>query len=318
MLRYRSFRNTDPPAITAIWRSRAGQPGLLQPVSVDLFEQFVFGKLYFDYAGMILAYDGDQPAGFAHASFGPNEQRTGVATETGVISMLLVRPEYEQSAAPRELLRRCEEYLVQRGAKVILAGATCPCAPFYVGLYGGAGYPGVLDSDAVARSLYPASGYEEVEHSAIYRCDLAAFHPPMNRQQMQYRRQTAVETRVDPPTCDWWEASTIGDLDLTQFAVVPRGNAEPLALATVRMLSGADGYVSGPAAGLLDAAVLPSQRQQGLGTFLLCESIRTLASQGIATLECQASRSNAAAIKLFEKLGFQQVAQGMTFRKELG
>ena len=30
---YRTFRNSDPPVLTDLWRSRAGQPGLLQPVS---------------------------------------------------------------------------------------------------------------------------------------------------------------------------------------------------------------------------------------------------------------------------------------------
>ena len=74
MLRYRTFRNTDPPTVVGLWRSRGDQPGLVQPVSVDLFEQFVFGRLYFDYAGLVMAWDGQQPAGFAHAAFGPNEQ----------------------------------------------------------------------------------------------------------------------------------------------------------------------------------------------------------------------------------------------------
>ena len=68
MLRYRTFCNTDPPAITSIWRSHAGRSGVLQPVSVDLFEQLVFGKLYFDYPGLILAFDEGRPVGFAHAA----------------------------------------------------------------------------------------------------------------------------------------------------------------------------------------------------------------------------------------------------------
>jgi hypothetical protein len=52
MLTYRTFRNSDPPALAALWRSRAGQPGLVQPVSPDLLEQLVFSRLYFDYGGL--------------------------------------------------------------------------------------------------------------------------------------------------------------------------------------------------------------------------------------------------------------------------
>ena len=63
MLTYHPFRNTDPPVITGLWRSRAGQPGLLPTVSYDLFEQLVFAKLYFDYDGLIIAATMAGPSG---------------------------------------------------------------------------------------------------------------------------------------------------------------------------------------------------------------------------------------------------------------
>ena len=71
MLTYRSFRNADPPILTALWRSRAGQPGLMNLVSPDLLEQLVFAKPYFDYAGLILAFADGSPVGFAHADSVP-------------------------------------------------------------------------------------------------------------------------------------------------------------------------------------------------------------------------------------------------------
>ena len=58
---YRTFQNTDPPALTAIWRSRAGQRGLLQPISVERFEQSIFGKIHFDSKGTPVYYDGGVP-----------------------------------------------------------------------------------------------------------------------------------------------------------------------------------------------------------------------------------------------------------------
>ena len=73
MLTYRTFRNTDPPPLASIWRSRAGQQALAQPLSVDLLEQYVFAKLYFDYQGLILACDDGEAVGFAHAGFGPDD-----------------------------------------------------------------------------------------------------------------------------------------------------------------------------------------------------------------------------------------------------
>ena len=57
---YRTFRNTDPPGLAEIWRSRSGQPGLVSSVSPELLEQFVFAKLYFDFKGLIVACDDER------------------------------------------------------------------------------------------------------------------------------------------------------------------------------------------------------------------------------------------------------------------
>ena len=113
MLSYRTFRNSDPPLLTSLWRSRRGLVGLMQPVSVNLLEQFIFGKLYFDYRGLVLAMDDGQAVGFAHAGFGPNENLSRISTQQGVICLLLVRPELgqQQLGIAAGLLARCEEYL---------------------------------------------------------------------------------------------------------------------------------------------------------------------------------------------------------------
>ena len=119
MLSYRTFRNTDPPLLTTLWRSRRGLVGLMQPVSVDLFEQFIFGKLYFDYHGLVLALDDGQAVGFAHAGFGPNESLRRISNQRGVVCLLIVRPELgsQQEEIAAGLLARCEEYLWDRAPR---------------------------------------------------------------------------------------------------------------------------------------------------------------------------------------------------------
>ena len=122
MLTYRSFRNTDPPILMALWRSRAGQPGLMDPVSLDLLEQLVFAKLYFEYAGLVLAFQDGSPVGFAHAGFGPNEQLNAVSFDLGVTSIVVVHPDCPEGEIAAGLLDRCEQYLRARGAKVLYGG----------------------------------------------------------------------------------------------------------------------------------------------------------------------------------------------------
>ncbi len=315
MLRYRTFRNTDPPVITALWRSRAGQNGLLQPVSVDLFEQLLFGRLCFDYRGMILAWDGDQPVGFAHAGFGPNEARNWISTESGVTCIVVVRPECEQSEVVAGLLEQSEKYLRQSGAKVLFGGAIRPWSPFYLGLYGGAELPGVLRSDAMAQSLYRSQGYEESGRTLIFRRELTGFRPLVDRFQVRLRRMMSLQTVIDAPTRDWWEASTTGDFDLTRFELYPRGSGEMLGRVTVRSMDSIG--LAGPtrAAGVLELHVEPVQRRQGLATFLLGEAFSELGRQGYSVVEGQVNDSNPSALGLLRKLGFEQVDEGVVFRK---
>lgn len=317
MLTYRSFRNTDPPLLTALWRSRAGQPGLLQPVSPDLLEQLVFAKLYFDYGGLFLAFDDGQPVGFAHAGFGPNADESGISTDAGVTCVVLVRPGCAEPEVAGGLLDRCEEYLRRRGAKTLYGGGLQPLCPFYVGLYGGSELPGVLDSDTVARCLFAARGYQEAQRTTILRRELGGFESLVDRRQMQVRRQMIVEVTADAPTRTWWEACTVGEFDLTRFDMVPRTGGSPVATAVFRSMESSGTTSVGRAAGLIGLSVDEPYRRRGLAVFLLSEAFRQFLRQGIMHVEVQARQTNAAVLEMFLKLGFQQVEQGGVWRKDL-
>ena len=316
MLQYRSFCNTDPPALASIWRSRSGQPGLWQPVSCDLFEQFVLGKPYFDSQGLIVARRDEEPVGFAHAAFGPNEALDGISTDLGVTCMLIVRPGEAEEEVASGLLQQCEAYLYRRGARVLYGGAIRPLTPFYLGLYGGSEMPGILQSDKVACQLYPSHGYREIDRTWIFRRDVATFQAPITRQQIQLRRRTVVEVTVDPPSRNWWEACTTGEFDLTRLRLVPRGGGPVLATALLRNLEPTGANGPSHSAGLVELEVASEHRRQGVAMFLLIEVFRQLARQGVAVLEVQTMQHNAAGVSLYRKLGFQPADRGIVFRKE--
>ncbi len=316
MLTYRSFRNFDPPALTALWRSRAGQPGFVQPVSHDLFEQLVFAKLYFDYGGLVLAHDDGRPLGFAHAGFGPDAARNWISPETGVICVVVTDPGCAEAQVTDGLLDRCEEYLRRSGAKVLYGGGLQPLHPFYLGLYGGSELPGVLDSDTVTRIALAARGYREVERTVLLCRGLDGFESQIDRQQMQIRRQMQVEVTADAPTRSRWEALTVGGFDLTRFELAVRGRGEPVATALFRSMEPSGTTGVGRAVGLVEISIAEAQRRRGLATFLLNEAFRQFLRQGIMSVEVQAGETNAAALGIFQKLGLQQVGQGGVWRKE--
>jgi len=316
MITYRSFQNADSPAIVTIWRSQEGRRGLLQPVSADLFEQWVFGKLYFDRQGLILAWDGDRPVGFAHAGFGPDEDENCLSRDLGVTCVILVCPEVSTRAeVAAELLRRSEEYLLRGGAKVLYGGGIRPLNPFYLGLYGGSELPGILQSDTVAQDAFRTHGYREIDQTQILQRELSDFQMPIGREVMQVRRQMTVQASVDSPVRTWWEACTIGDFDLTRFELMARGGGRTLARATFRNMdaSGGDAFVR--QAGLIDLEVDSASRRQGMATFLLSEAFTGFVRQGITLVQVQTMAHNTAALGLYRKLGFQQIDQGSVFRK---
>lgn len=316
MLTYRTFRNTDPPVLANLWKSQGVWAGLHQPVTTDLLEQLVFSKLYFDYRGLVLAFDGDRPAGFAHAGFGPNSNQTAICTASGVICLLLVCPNCAEGDVAAGLVERCEDYLQRRGAKVFYGGGLQPINPFYLGLYGGSELPGILDADEVAKQAFIARGYQQVEQTVLLRRDLGTFEPPVDRQQMQVRRQMVVEVAVDVPARTWWDACTLGPFDLTRFELVPRGGGPCLASATFRSIEPSGAVAIGRSAGLVNLFVDEAYRRRGLAVFLLSEAFRQFLRQGIVRVEIQARRENAAALGAFEKVGFQPVGQGGLWKKD--
>jgi ribosomal protein S18 acetylase RimI-like enzyme len=316
MLTYRTFRNSDPPVLASLWRSRAGQPGLLQPVSPDLLEQLVFAKLYFDYGGLFIAWDDQQSVGFAHAGFGPNADDTWISTEAGVTCVVVLRPGCAEAEVAAGLIDHCEEYLRRRGVKVLYGGGIEPLNPFYVGLYGGSQLPGLLDSDTTVRQAFAARGYQEIERTTILRRELSGYESVVDRRQMQVRRQMIVEVTADAPTHGWWEAYTFGEFDLTRFDLVPRTGGSPVATAIFRSMEPSGTTSAGRAAGLIGLAVDESYRRRGLAVFLLSEAFRQFLRQGIMHVEAQVRQADAPAVEMFRKLGFQQVEQGGVWRKD--
>ncbi len=318
MLRYRTFCNTDPPILTALWRSRAGQHGLVGQVSPDLFEQLVFAKPYFDHEGLILAFDDGRPVGFAHAGFGPNDRLDRLSTEQGVICLVLVRPDSAQAEVAAGLLERCEAYLHRRGAKVLYGGGIYPMNPFYLGLYGGSELPGVLDSDALALELFRSHGYQQIDRTLVFHRRLDDFEAKIDRRQMQIRRQMVVEVVEDPPARNWWDACTMGDFDRIRFELIPRNRGSAVGWATFRSMEPAGTTTIGRATGLIDFRVEESLRRRGLAVFLMSEAFRQFIRQGIMLVEAQAMQYNTAALGLYGKLGFEQIDSGRVFRKGEG
>ncbi len=318
VIQYRPFRNTDPPQLADLWCSQPPQRALAQPMTTTLFEQKVLSKPYFDREGLIVAMDGSRMVGFAHAAFGPTPDGAGVDTRTGTTCLLMVGRHADRQQVAQQLLMHCERYLARRGAQTWMAGCVRPVNPFYQGLYGDTDSPGIFESDTETVRLFQASGYQTVQTRVILERKLSGFRPIVDRLQMQVRRQYMIQVDVDPPASNWWDACTTEQIERRVHRIISRRGEQPCGQITsweMDRMSMARGV---RAAGLMLLEIDHEHRGQGLGTFLVGETLRWLHTQSTRPVELaviQIPEDNRAARSLFEKLGFQAVDRSLVLRK---
>ena len=125
-----------------------------------------------------------------------------------------------------------------------------------------------------------------------------------------------MRSRLSPPSTTWWDACTTGAFERVRFTLTKSGAARPLASVwfwDIEPLSTGWGL---PTAGMFDLEVDANLRRAGLGTFLLSEAFERLRNRGIMLVEAQTMQANAPALALYKKLGFEQLDEGIIYRKE--
>jgi GNAT superfamily N-acetyltransferase len=315
LIRYRPFQNWDPPALAEIWRTQAPLRGLVQAVTPQLLEKHVFAKPWFDRQGLIVACDGARPVGFVHAGFGANDGLSGVDTQQGTTCLLLVAPHERRAEIATELLSASEDYMRQRGAKQLFAGAQFPFNPFYLGFYGSSDLPGVLASDTGWTELLTATGYRPTHRRLLWHRSLSGFRAPIDRQQMQVRRRFQITSPCDILPDNWWEACVWSPNEWTRLSLTLRDGGEAIVSAIfweIEPLSRSWGVQS---VGLVHLEDTPEARTEGLTTFLLSEAMRHFISEGLMQFEAQMPADDASLAEVFARLGLVQHDEGALWSK---
>ena len=318
MIEYRHFRNSDPPRILRLWQESQLGRGAATGLHCDEFDELVFAQTYFDPEGMILACHDDHVVGFVHAGFGANPDRSRLSTEEGVICAVMVHPLMRHQGIGRELVRRAEVYLRQRGSTRIFAGPAEPRDPFYSGIYGGSQSAGFLESDPAAAPFFASMGYAPVETHLIFQRLLGTgAADPVGVRLVNVRRTTRLTALNQEPKSWWWQ-TRIGRLDAMHLALIPRAGGAPLARITV---IGLDRYVNTwqtRAIGLLSLYVTEANRQKGYGQALLVEVCRRVRDDMVQLAEGHALKTDTAGLAVLESAGFEQIDVGHVYRLQDG
>ncbi len=321
MIVYRSYRNSDPPGLADVWNEAATARGAIPIRNPALLERWMFSKPYFESNSLIVAENvSDEGSktivGFSLAAFAPNEEQSDLDYTKGIVCCTLVRPEYRQSGIGRELLRRAESFLADRGSKNTIFGSQWPINPHLFGLYGGSNSPGILDSDADAKPFLDHCGYQPAESVIV-------FHRPLD-QQFQIidtrlpllRRRYDIQLLKSAAIASWWQECIWNTLEPAEFRVIDKLTGIPAARAIAWELEGFGWRWNAPSAGIIDVQVRPDLRKQGVAKMLVFHILKFLQDQFFGIVELQVRSEDPAAVGLCKSLGFEQVDVGYVYRKK--
>lgn len=317
MIDYRRFRNDDPPRLAAVWANAFPHRGAYPNPTPCTLDRWLFSKPYFDPAGLVVAQDGQRAVGFALAGFGPNETQTGTAPDPGVICLVAVLGSHRRRGIGRELLRRAESYLTDRGARTLVAGPVRPLCPFGFGLYGGGDAPGFLASDPAAGPFLEAHGYRPWLTTLVQQRRLDR---PLGLADARFtglRRRFELQILPRVSMHSWWTECVFGPAEPVEFRSADKLTGRVAARALAWELEGYGQRWGGPAAGVIDLQVCDELRGQGVGKFLLAQVLKYLQDLEIRVVEGQAPEANPFAVGLLRTVGFEQVDVGHSYRREV-
>lgn len=319
VVEYRTFRNSDPPAVLRLWHDAGLGRGAALSITNEAFDLTNYSQPYFDREGVIFATDTidgeERVVGMVHAGFGFTAGGTSLDHKVGVIAAILVDPNYRRQGIATELLNRAEAYLRDRGAERLLAGSARGHDAFYFGIYGGARPSGFLESDPAAQHFFESKGYAVKSTHGVYQRDLSQGRDPTNFQIVSIRRKTELDILDSPVDATWWWFTHIGRFDSVSFRLVPRVRGEPFASVTVM---GMDVYLprwQERVVGLTDLWVREDVRGNGYGQTLIIEVLRRLRQELVTRAEIHCPDEMESPRTVINACKFDRVDTGRVYEK---
>ena len=326
MLTIRPFRNEDSPKLLEIWQKNRHGPeqSRFSPLSMERLDVGPLAMPFFDRRGIQLALDGDRPVGFAQVGFGPNPGGDGLSCNIGHIPMVAVVPEFPDPVVVcEELIKAGEAVLIDSGVREIYGGSPRPSLPFYLGLYGGAEPIGVFDADAAVIEAFRRLGYGVCQKTARFQRVLTDYSPPFIPSMLQWKSKLRLEVNDRPKAKNWWDALSLTHFDWIESTAFLEENNLPVSQIRIRMAEPEPErshflYDKNWDAALMDIRVRPDFYRQGVGTYVLAETLRyVIAMNHVARIEAHIAEDCSNLYGLLKSLHWNEVETGTIFSKKI-
>lgn len=313
----REFRNTDPRQLAAVWQAYHAHSGISAPMNAAVFENCVASKVYFESQGLFVSVGERGIDGFVHVGFGSRPDGAEISYHRAFLSALCVAPSDTSNEIAALLFETAENYALSRGAKDIVAVGEPPEVPFYLGLAPGDGMLGVLAEERQLQAWLTKFGFAPSSVSESWELVLGQYRQPMDRNQMQIRRQTYVNKMLSEPEIPWWYSCVLGHAEMFAFQLTLR---EENRIHSRVVFWQHDPMILGTAGAPLRLWPLeiPTEledRERLL--YLLAESLRQLQMDRYTAVRYCADALEPTTAGILQRLGFRLRQNGMRFRKPL-
>jgi len=319
---FRPYKNYDTPSVVALWNVALTGRGCCKSIKAFFLEMQWFCKPWFDPRAMTLAFDdtrapNQQLVGAVLAGFGVSPNGLSIDHRLGVVSMLLVHPDYRKQGLGAALLKKAEAYLAEKGTTDARFGCNWQRYPYCWGMLGSISPAGVLKSMTGADQFIQSQGYVPQERYEIFGRPMNQAIPWGDPRFVHLRRK--YDLRVGPrKVTTKFEEALQGGFETMVFELLETAIDRPVAEVRAAEMTQFVSKSQPPQAGLYGLVVKPEFRGQGLGKFLMAQTLQHLNDQLFQQVETVIPVENTEARSLLKGMGFTLIDEGTSYAKDLG